>query len=257
MTQPPAPAPQPYPAQPYPGQPQPGHPYPAGPVPPGASGPQPPAPRRGFFARHKVLTGIGIAVVLLIAFASAGGSTEPDEQGTAGSASSAVPDAVAGGTTSETDQEQAAAEPAEEPAEEPEPEPEPAAPGIGAVVADGKFEFTVTSVETGVARVGDDYLHQDAQGQFVLVRMTVKNVGDEAQYFDGSSQELVDTEGRRHSADSGAAIYLGDANSFLNQINPGNQVDGVVVFDIPVDAQLASITLHDSMFSGGVSVDLG
>jgi len=82
----------------------------------------------------------------------------------------------------------------------------------------------------------------------------VKNIGDEAQLFDGSSQNLLDTKGRTHSADSEAAIYLDESNSFLNEINPGNKVDGVVVFDIPKDATPATLELHDSMFSGGVQV---
>lgn len=136
-------------------------------------------------------------------------------------------------------------------------EEEPAAAGIGTPVRDGKFEFTVTSIEPGVAQVGDQYLNQAAQGQFVLVHVTVTNIGDQAQYFDGSSQKLLDTQGRTHSADTSAAIYLGDANSFLNDINPGNSVEGVVVFDIPADATPASLELHDSMFSGGVTVQLG
>jgi len=135
-------------------------------------------------------------------------------------------------------------------------EPAETLTGIDAVVADGKFEFTVTGVEPGVARIGNDTFGQEAQGQFVLVHLTVRNIGNEAQYFDGSSQELADTQGRTHSSDGSAAIYLDDSNSFLNQINPGNEVQGIVVFDVPADAQLASIELHDSPFSGGVTVAL-
>ncbi len=70
----------------------------------------------------------------------------------------------------------------------------------------------------------------------MLVHVTVTNIGDQAQMFDGSSQKLVDTAGREHFADTSAAIYLGDANSFLTDINPGNSVEGTVVFDAPADA---------------------
>jgi hypothetical protein len=48
-------------------------------------------------------------------------------------------------------------------------------------------EFTVTKVEPGVARVGGDLLSQQAQGQYVLVHVTVANVGNEAQIFSDSS----------------------------------------------------------------------
>ncbi|EYR63642.1 Mpr protein [Actinotalea ferrariae CF5-4] len=223
-------------------------PGPYGPVPPG--GPAPTS-KKSWFARHKVLTGIG-GLVLVVMFATALGGGAEEQEGSAPSAG-ASSDAGAGAADDVTAPEEEAAE-EEAPAEE---APAEVAPGIGATVADGKFEFVVTQVETGVAQVGDEFFNQTAQGQFVLVHVTVTNIGDQAQYFDGSSQKLLDTAGRTHSADTGAAIYLGDTESFLNQINPGNTVEGVVVFDVPVDAQLASIELHDSPFSGGVTVALG
>ncbi len=43
---------------------------------------------------------------------------------------------------------------------------------------------------------------------------------------------------------------------FLNEINPGNQVNGIIVFDVPKDVQPTRIELHDSLFSGGVTVPL-
>lgn len=218
-------------------------PGPYGPVPPSTPAPA----KKSWFARHKVLTGLGALVLVVVMASALGGGAE--EQG-----ASAPPAASAGAGDAADDGATAPEE--EAPAEEAPAEPE-TAPGIGTTVADGKFEFVVTQVETGVEQVGDEFLNQAAQGQFVLVHVTVTNIGDEAQYFDGSSQKLLDTAGRTHSADTGAAIYLGDSESFLNQINPGNTVDGVVVFDVPADAELASIELHDSPFSGGVTVALG
>ena len=206
-----------------------------------------PAPERSWFARHKVLTTIGavVAVVFVVGALGGGGSDSPE------AASTAEPTPAAGGAAAAGDPADDTAPAAEESAAE------PAAPGIGTPARDGKFEFTVTSVESGVARVGDDVFGKDAQGQFTLVHVTVTNIGDKAQYFDGSSQKLVDAQGRTHSADGSAAIYLGDAESFLNQINPGNSVQGTVVFDIPADATPVSLELHDSPFSGGVTVHVG
>ena len=43
---------------------------------------------------------------------------------------------------------------------------------------------------------------------------------------------------------------------FLNEINPGNQVVGIVVFDIPKDARIIGLELHDSSFSDGVRIVL-
>ena len=130
-----------------------------------------------------------------------------------------------------------------------------AAPGIGDKVRDGKFEFTVVKI-TKKASVGNDMVGTKAQGVFVLVHVKVKNIGKKAQLFDSSSQKLFDTDDREFSADGEAGIYLGDSNSFLNEINPGNQVKGIVVFDVPKDATPAKLELHDSPFSGGVKVSL-
>ncbi|MDT0166472.1 DUF4352 domain-containing protein [Actinotalea sp. AC32] len=263
--------PPPPPHQPYPHgtptQPPPGGqhgygagaPYPYGADQPGPAGPagQAPTPRKSWFARHKILTTLGVVVLLVIVGASLGGGDD-DAPGTGGTnavgAGAGAADSGSDTPADEPDVEEPAVE--EPAAEEPAEEPAATLPGIGTPVRDGKFEFTVTQVETGVTRVGSDMLGEEAQGQFVLVHLTVTNIGDEAQYFDGSSQDLQDTQGRTHSADTAAAIYL-DGESFLNQINPGNTVEGVVVFDVPADAQLATITLHDSMFSGGVEVALG
>lgn len=211
---------------------------------PGMSGGPAAGPKRSWFARHKVLTGFGaVVLVAIVASALSGrGSDEPAAADPGARASSASPSTDGTAASSDTSESSEAAVDGAT---------------IGTPVRDGKFEFTVTSVEPGVEHIGDGAFGVDAQGQFLLVHLTVANIGDEAQYFDGSSQKLTDTQGRTHSADGSAAIYLDDSNSFLNQINPGNTVEGIVVFDIPEDAVPASIELHDSAWSGGVSVTLG
>ncbi|MBI1759527.1 MAG: DUF4352 domain-containing protein [Actinobacteria bacterium] len=135
--------------------------------------------------------------------------------------------------------------------------PAPKAAGIGIPIRDGKFEFTVVAVKQGVAQLGNQYVSTTAQGQFVLVTVKVENVGTVSQMFDGSNLYLYDTQGRKFEASLAAAIYLGDqAKSFLNDINPGNAVTGVVAFDIPKGAKLARLELHDSVLSGGVDISL-
>ncbi|WP_233599850.1 DUF4352 domain-containing protein [Micromonospora sp. M71_S20] len=125
---------------------------------------------------------------------------------------------------------------------------------IGQPARDGKFEFTVKSSKCGVAKVGYSVLGEKAQGQFCLITINVKNIGKESQMFDGSSQKAYAADGTEYSADTGAAIYSNqNAETFLNDINPGNQVTGVVVFDIPKKVKLTKLELHDSPFSGGVT----
>jgi len=243
------------PAQPPYGQPQPGQQMPYGAPQGWAPQPQmPPAPekRKSWFARHKVLTGLGAAVVLVIIATNLGGGGDDGGTGVAQDDDAATAQQAEAG--SDAAAENAAADDADKSQTTEKDEKAEKLPAVGDKVRDGKFEFTVTELEDGVQQVGDEFLNEKAQGQFVLVHMTVKNIGDEAQLFDGSSQNLVDTKGRTHSADSEAGIYLDESNSFLNEINPGNKVDGVVVFDIPKNATPATLELHDSMFSGGVQV---
>jgi hypothetical protein len=129
---------------------------------------------------------------------------------------------------------------------------------VGQPARDGKFEFTVKSAKCGASRVGSDQFGSKAQGQFCLVTINVKNIGKESQMFDGSSQKAYAADGTEFSADGGAALYANkNAETFLNDINPGNQATGVVVFDIPKGVDLARLELHDSPFSGGVTVSLG
>lgn len=128
---------------------------------------------------------------------------------------------------------------------------------IGQAARDGKFEFTVKSAKCGVAKVGSDLLGDKAQGQFCLVTVNVKNIGKEPQTLIDSSQKAYAADGTEYSTDSEAALYANkDQQTLFAEINPGNQVTGVLVFDIPKKAKLAKLELHDSPFSGGVEVAL-
>ncbi len=212
-----------------PALPDPSSSVPLGPY-PGAHLPEP-VTRRGWFARHKILTSLGALVVLAVIVSTANGGSKPTPA--AGENRPAATSAQASAASTRAER---------------------AGAGIGTAVRDGKLEFTVTAIDSGVASVGSDAFGQKAQGQFVLVHLTITNIGDKAQYFDGSSQKAFDAQGREFSADTSAAIYLTDANSFLNEINPGNSVTGTVVFDMPPGAAIAKLELHDSPFSGGVTV---
>jgi hypothetical protein len=136
----------------------------------------------------------------------------------------------------------------------------PAVAAIGQPVRDGKFEFVVKSLRCGVGQVGnDEFSRQKAQGQFCLATVTVKNIGDEAQTLDDSNQKAFVGQ-KSYDVDSLAGMTAnqganGDSTSvWLNNINPGNAVSGVLVWDVPAGAKLDKIVLHDSLFSGGVEV---
>lgn len=132
------------------------------------------------------------------------------------------------------------------------------AAALNQAVRDGKFEFTVSTVHCGATTIGQAPLNQTAQGQFCEVDVTVKNIGTEAQTFDGGSQKAYDASGAQYSDDTTAESYANESNqTFLQQINPGNQVKGMLVYDVPKTAKITTLELHDSAFSGGVKVKVG
>ncbi len=183
-----------------------------------------------WFKKHKILTVIGIIVLLAIIGGAAGGGNKT---------------ATNSGDTKKTDTaktENKAAVTAK----------------LNEVARDGKFEFTVASVECGKTSAGtNQYLQKQAQGQFCFVNVTVKNIASEAQTFDSSSQYLYDAANAKYSADGTASLYANpEGSTFLNQINPGNSVSGILVFDLPKDKTPVTAELHDSAFSGGVKVSL-
>lgn len=56
------------------------------------------------------------------------------------------------------------------------------------------------------------------------------------------------------SVDGGADLWMNEG--IQTDINPGNQVNVKVAFDVPNGTQPSEIELHDSAFSGGVTVRL-
>lgn len=182
-----------------------------------------------WFGRHKILTVIGAFIVIAVIASAAGGGSKTNNTGGSNDSKKAA--------TADN---------------------KPVMAKIGETARDGKFEFTVASVECGKASVGtNEYLTKQAQGQFCLANVTVKNIGSEAQTFDSSSQYLYDAANAKFSADGTASLYANPQGStFLNQINPGNSVTGILVFDLPKDKTPTIAELHDSSFSGGVKVSL-
>lgn len=201
------------------------------PYPPQQGGP-PPKKKMGKFAKFLLI--IGGLFVLMIGCAALFASSE-DEAGTGN---------PAGNGTSAEDGTQG------EPADA-------GGAGIGTEVRDGRFSFVVNEVQSGLSEIGEnEFLREYAQGQFVVVDLSVTNHGDRPQSFSSSNQKLFDTQGRQFSNSSMAEISLQDGSEWYTNINPGNTISTRVVFDIPADAEPASIKLHDSAFSRGADVSL-
>lgn len=103
--------------------------------------------------------------------------------------------------------------------------------------------------------VGDNqFLRKEAQGEYILIHVTVSNIGDKPRSYFGGNQQLIDDQGREFTNDVEAEINL---NTQLSaDINPGNKLAVIIAFDVPQGAVPAAIEFHDSAFSGGVRVAL-
>ena len=126
----------------------------------------------------------------------------------------------------------------------------PAAPytfgGIGSEVIDQNLAFTVKAVECGATAVGA----RTAQGKFCLVTLAVRNVSRTAVTLDSTAQTLTDGAngtGRKFQVDPGAttAHPTNAGKDMLTPVvNPGNELTGVLVYDVPPDAKPVSLSLH-------------
>jgi hypothetical protein len=232
--QPPQDAPPPDPGVPYapppPGQPGTGH----------YAGPPPKKSRTGLIIFLSILGGFLLLCGGCGVLAAVGGLGESSQPG---------PSASSGGASA--NDRSATSTPAKG----------PAAGRIGTPVRDGKFEFTVKSMKCGVRQVGPQYFEHKAQGRFCLVTMTAENIGSDPQtLFDANQKGFVGTKSYAADSEAGFSANVGsDGNPtdvWINEINPGNSVTGVMVWDLPAGAKLTKLELHDSAFSGGVEVTL-
>ncbi|HEX5796764.1 MAG TPA: DUF4352 domain-containing protein [Candidatus Saccharimonadales bacterium] len=129
---------------------------------------------------------------------------------------------------------------------------------LGEPARDGKFEFTVTKMSCGQKTIGNnEFTRTTAQGEFCIMDLRVKNIGNEPQTLFADNQYVYNTEGQKYSYDSDAVLSLDDtANVWLEEINPGNTVKGKLVFDVPKGTKVTKAELHDSTFSNGIEVNL-
>jgi len=234
--------------QPYPGPPYqpPGTPYGQapqyGPPQPGPSAyqygypppPPGPPPRRKRRGRWVLLyLAAAFVVVIIIGQLTGGGNGEP----AAGSGSGS-----GGGTQAQ---------------------PAPASQGAAGpddVARDGDFAFRFLGMNCGPAAAARVYSDPGLTGSLppgskeCLVKLRVTDDKGEAQTYFASNQFAIDGRGHQLTADDND-IFLNAAHDDT-QINPGVSLTVLVPYNLPEADQIVKLELHDSEFSGGVTVRL-
>ena len=98
--------------------------------------------------------------------------------------------------------------------------------GLNQPVRDGKFEFRVLSIERAKSvsdPTGNPYMTTTAQGEFIVITMSVTNIGNEAQNYFGQNQKVIDANGREYEANSAAGMWMNSGLSIMGDINPATQ----------------------------------
>ena len=122
-------------------------------------------------------------------------------------------------------------------------------PGIGQPARDGALTFVVTRFDCGPTEVGEGPSKVTAIGRFCLLEFTTTNSGNQSASFVARQQLLLDRQRRRFAPDLDATgahqrSTPGSISSRpVQQMNPGAEVDSVLIFDIPegVNPELAEL----------------
>ena len=130
-----------------------------------------------------------------------------------------------------------------------------AAPASEAV-RDGTMEFVVNNVKRTqtVVNPADSSASAKAQGEFIIIDMTVRNISNDVQTYFTGNQKLI--AGGKHYGDSiDAELYLPNSE-LTSQINPGSMIDTAVAFDVPPGTVADALEVHDFAFSPGATVPI-
>lgn len=181
-----------------------------------------------WFMRHKVLTGILVIIVFIVIANSGGSKSTPSSSG------------------SSTSQEESKKD-------------EKTVAKIGEVIQSGDLAFTANSIKE-YQSLGNSYTKKDAQGIFKVISLKIENKGKETKMIDSSMIKLRDNQGRtfERSIDGQTAkgMAQGQVDLFLQQVQPGLNVIGEIVFDVPADAQGLTLEVKGSMFAQSVDIQL-
>ncbi|MDT5186690.1 MAG: hypothetical protein QOI29_4848 [Mycobacterium sp.] len=128
------------------------------------------------------------------------------------------------------------------------------ASGSGPQASDGGLTFAITGTETASSvKYQDAPVEKTAQGEFIVVHMTVLNSGDAQGTFLATLQKL-NAGGTTYSIDDEATAYLN--GTWADLAAPGDTADVAIAFDVPPGTTPESLEVHGAPMSTGVQVPL-
>lgn len=197
---------------------------------------QPPKKRGGCLKWLGVAVLLLVALIIIVVVASGGGDgTAEDNSGTT----------AAGGTATTAQEEDGTP-----------------SVGLNEEVRVGDVGWIVTAVKTtDKLESGNEFIEpKTTTGQFVWVDVIIKNYGSDALTADSSAVHILDSQDREFGAYAESFAYIAeDKQLFLEQINPGLDRTGQIIFEIPKDATGLRLSVGDLDFisSDQGLIDLG
>ena len=128
--------------------------------------------------------------------------------------------------------------------------------GVGDKVTLKGTTYKVTKVRTA-ASVGDSFMKTDANGQFVLVNVSLTNRKDEPATIMSQNLKLIGGNGKQYTTSDDALLSV-DKPLLLEEIQPDNTEKGVLVYDLPRKAvKGANLRVEDLFSDSTAKIKLG
>lgn len=106
---------------------------------------------------------------------------------------------------------------------------------MGNPVQVGHFIYTVQNISFRKT-VGDEFSEETADGIYMLVNLSIKNISEETRTLDGSFYAVTDRNGTKYEFSTNAATALemsGRKTLFLKECQPNITTKGLLVFEVP------------------------
>jgi len=119
---------------------------------------------------------------------------------------------------------------------------------------DRSVEYTVEEATTADS-IGTSFASSEADGTFVVVRLTIENSGTEPFMVTNDHLSLIDEEGRTFSAATGAGVYMSQDDRFeaeslsFEELQPGLSITRNVIYDVSSGQGYGLRVEGTSMFS--------
>lgn len=121
----------------------------------------------------------------------------------------------------------------------------------GEKVTVGDITYIVDDVYSA-SSLSNGFMSKEADGIFLIVDLTIENVGDDSTSILPDYCTLVDSKGRKFSYDSDSSLLTTnldeiDKDLFLKQLQPGLPTKGEIIFQVPIGESFV-LEVSDSLF---------